>query len=407
MQSTFTAFPNTLLGNSRRMEAYYNSNSQEYVFDRDPDCFEEIFGYYQSGGKSLSKPNDVVLIDFLREIIFFDLGPSAVDQVLTQHKSFRLLASVQPVSEFMFKSYFWDLLEHPSSGKVAKSYAIVRIILMVTIALLATISSSKYNASLGISGYDEWVASPLFIVQAGLLFLITIDFLLRLVFCPHWKRFFKSPFNLIDAANSFFLTVFCLTLILTVSSGGHTESIDKHIVNIFLLCEILQLYKVYKHNSLLRAVTSTVVSKSGEILSVFIIIILAAGVFGYAFYVVEYESREEDGSLLTAVMWALVTMTTVGYGNVVPKTSLGRLVAWACILASRVLFSMLIPIFGEAYQQYVNGIKSAQQFNILVTKKENKIECLSRGSTTTSENILDDVTEVLSEDGSTYNDDKA
>ncbi|MFC5049403.1 potassium channel family protein [Rubritalea spongiae] len=71
-------------------------------------------------------------------------------------------------------------------------------------------------------------------------------------------------------------------------------------------------------------------------------------VFGFAFYLVE-SPHQEGLSLIDSVWWAMVTMTTVGYGDYFPVTFIGRFfIAYPCFLLGIGLIGYLLGSFAES-----------------------------------------------------------
>ena len=77
-------------------------------------------------------------------------------------------------------------------------------------------------------------------------------------------------------------------------------------------------------------------------------------------------SFEDAGNVLdlqsipSAMWWSIVTITTVGYGDVTPKTTAGKCVATATMLASLVVVSYPIILLGSVFQDIQNEISSAE-----------------------------------------------
>lgn len=70
------------------------------------------------------------------------------------------------------------------------------------------------------------------------------------------------------------------------------------------------------------------------------LIIIMLFLASLAMYLVEYEPTEPKG-LWDSIWWALVTVTTVGYGDIVPKTVIGRIIAFGLMVSGIVLVSLM------------------------------------------------------------------
>ena len=89
---------------------------------------------------------------------------------------------------------------------------------------------------------------------------------------------------------------------------------------------------------------STAASELGPLFGVMIVLLIAAGIAMWLAERLENSASEADSAVRTlrdGLYWAVVTMTTVGYGDKTPKTPLGRYVATLWMLSSLALVSIL------------------------------------------------------------------
>ena len=74
-QNTLEKYPDTLLGSNER-EFFYEEESNEYFFDRDPDIFRHILNYYRTG--KLHYPKHECLTQYDEELAFFGIMPDVI-----------------------------------------------------------------------------------------------------------------------------------------------------------------------------------------------------------------------------------------------------------------------------------------------------------------------------------------
>ncbi|GJM24504.1 MAG: hypothetical protein DHS20C16_09190 [Phycisphaerae bacterium] len=94
---------------------------------------------------------------------------------------------------------------------------------------------------------------------------------------------------------------------------------------------------------------------------------LAFGVMGIAtllggtsFYLVEVNVNASIGSLFDGMWWALVTITTVGYGDVTPVTPLGRIIAAVVMVAGMITLALFAGIVGSSLVRGIMSIREEQ-----------------------------------------------
>jgi hypothetical protein len=82
--------------------------------------------------------------------------------------------------------------------------------------------------------------------------------------------------------------------------------------------------------------------------------------------------RELDGgrcspyqSILLTLWWAITTMTTVGYGDTIPVTNLGRLVGGLAMLGGIIMLALPTTVFGAQFAEEYNSMKSDAQLEKL------------------------------------------
>ena len=158
-------------------------------------------------------------------------------------------------------------------------------------------------------------------LEWGFTALFTLEYALRLVCVRRPARYALSPFGLID------LLAIVPTYLALLVPGLHAL-IDVRVLRLLRIFRILKLTAyVAEYGALGRALLA-----SRRKVAVFLsFVLLVALVMGTLMYVVE---GPENGftSVPMSVYWAITTLTTVGFGDITPKTDLGRLIASVMML---------------------------------------------------------------------------
>ncbi len=94
--------------------------------------------------------------------------------------------------------------------------------------------------------------------------------------------------------------------------------------------------------------------------------------FGLLFYLVE-RSAQPELDLLDSIWWSMVTMTTVGYGDLYPQTNIGRfLIAYPCMLFGIAIIGYLLGLAAESIFDHISKKKRGL---VQITKENHIIIC--------------------------------
>jgi potassium voltage-gated channel Shaw-related subfamily C protein len=165
--------------------------------------------------------------------------------------------------------------------------------------------------------------------NAWFAFELTVRFLVS----PCKRRFFRAPVNIIDvvATLSFYLD-FLLTRLQR----------ENDILEFFSIIRIMRLFKLTRHSPGLKILIHTFKASAHELMLLifFLVIVISASLVYYAERI-QYNPSNHFTSIPVGLWW--VTMTTVGYGEMTPKTYLGMFVGSLCSAVTAVL-TIALPV---------------------------------------------------------------
>jgi voltage-gated potassium channel len=116
------------------------------------------------------------------------------------------------------------------------------------------------------------------------------------------------------------------------------------------LLGILWMFKVVPGIPGLRQLRRVLVQESGPLLSVLVIFLMVLFLASVSVYFLERDVQPATfGSVPAALWWAIATLTTVGYGDVVPITPLGRLVAAVVMICGLGVFGLWTGILATGF----------------------------------------------------------
>ncbi|MBN2111215.1 MAG: ion transporter [Methanosarcinaceae archaeon] len=249
-----------------------------------------------------------------------------------------------------WRSALYDVIFEADTpaGKDFDLLLIVSILLSVFVVMLDSIGSMRMVYGQLI--YElEWFFTILF----------TIEYVLRIICVRDRTKYILSPFGIVDLVS---IVPTYLSLFLPGSQ-------------FLLVIRVLRVLRVFRVLKLVQYVSeaemlSRALRASRQKITIFLFTVLTLVVIlGSLMYLIE---GEENGftSIPTSIFWAIVTLTTVGFGDIVPQTPLGR------ILAS------VIMILGYSIIAVPTGIVTSEiSFASIEERKRNKPErtCVSCG----------------------------
>lgn len=130
---TLAQFPDSLLGDPRRRQRYFDPMRNELFLDRSRVCFDAVLYFYQSGGR-LRRPANVPLDMFLEELHFYELGEEIIDRY-KEDEGF-LKEEERPLPANDLQRRLWMLFEHPESSGGARIIAIISVMVIVISILI-------------------------------------------------------------------------------------------------------------------------------------------------------------------------------------------------------------------------------------------------------------------------------
>ena len=202
---------------------------------------------------------------------------------------------------------------------------IVLILISVLIAMLDSVAN--YDRAWG-----QWLRAA----EWAATILLTIEYLVRLAVVREPWRYARSFFGVIDL-----LAVLPTYLSLVLVGAQHLI-----VIRVLRILRIFRILKLAQYVGEASALLDALHASRRKILLFVISVVSLATIFGAVMYLVE---GPENGftSIPRSMYWAVVTLTTVGYGDISPKTALGQALA------------SLVMILGYGILAVPTGIASA------------------------------------------------
>ena len=182
----------------------------------------------------------------------------------------------------------------------------------------------------------------------------TAELLIRFAVCPSKRKFVKQIMNWLDFAA---IIPFYVQLFL-----ANTEMNSILAIRIIRLIRVFRVFKLSRHSYSLQILGHTLRSSLSELFLLGFFLSIGVVVFSTLMYYAEHESKEKKFSSIPAgFWWAVVTMTTLGYGDIVPVTLPGKLVGTACAICGVLTIALPIPVIVSNFSLYYSHAKAKQK----------------------------------------------
>lgn len=237
------------------------------------------------------------------------------------------------------------LLEAPAnSNKLRKGiiYFIAAMILLnVAVVILETVNSLYIQYQAFFSAID-FVCVVVF----------STEYILRVWCCvcnPRFSspvrgriRYMLSPYALVDLVA---LTPFYLPMIIPI---------EFRLLRMLRLLRIFRVLRLGRYSSAFETFATVIRAKKEELVITVVMALIILVIASSAMYSVERDAQPESfGSIPDAMWWAVVTLATVGYGDVYPITPLGKILAGIVALSAIGLFALPAGIVASGFAESV------------------------------------------------------
>ncbi len=226
------------------------------------------------------------------------------------------------------KNKFYEII-FEADTKAGKTFDIILSIVILVSVLLVMLESvqhinARYNRFLKIA---EWFITIIF----------TIEYIIRIIIVKKAWRYITSFYGIID------LMAVIPTYLSLVFIGGQSLVV----IRILRLLRVFRILKLSRYSAAGRSLAKALWSSRAKIGVFLFFVFMLVVIIGTIMYLIE---GEENGfkSIPLSIYWAIVTLTTVGYGDISPSTATGQFLA------------SIVMIMGYAIIAVPTGIVTAE-----------------------------------------------
>ena len=189
----------------------------------------------------------------------------------------------------------------------------------------------------------------------------TIEWIVRLALCPGKRSFFTSFHNIVD--------ILCvlptwINLIMEACVGRNvTITVVRvhYTLSTIRALRIFRVFKVGKRYDGLRVLLLSMKASMKELLLLVVFLAIAVLIFSFAVFVAELDEDGNFDSVFIGFWWSIITMTTVGYGDKVPRSLPGYLVGGMCAVTGLIIIGLPVPVIASNFGIYYGHLRQRQR----------------------------------------------
>ncbi|KAH0558119.1 hypothetical protein KQX54_014510 [Cotesia glomerata] len=275
-----------------------------------------------------------------------------------------------------FQERLYVFLEHPG-GWICFVYHFT-VFMVVLVCLIFSVLST-------IEQYSNFANETLFWMEICLVVFFGVEYMIRLwsagcrskyMGCWGRLRFIRKPICIIDL-----IVVVASIVVLSVGSNGQVFATSA--IRGIRFLQILRMLHVDRQGGTWRLLGSVVFIHRQELITTLYIGFLGLIFSSYFVYLAEKDAVGPDGktdfaSYADALWWGVITVTTIGYGDTVPQTWMGKIVASCFSVFAISFFALPAGILGSGFALKVQQKQRQKHFNRQIPAAAMLIQCLWR-----------------------------
>ncbi|XP_012513271.1 PREDICTED: potassium voltage-gated channel subfamily G member 2 [Propithecus coquereli] len=309
----------------------YDVSRDEFFFDRSPCAFRAIVALLRAGKLRLLR--GPCALAFRDELAYWGIDEARLERCC-------LSVSAQPGAELRESG-----TRIPSGGRAAGLTA-------------------RWPGEHVLRGECSRKCHSLFVLETVCVAWFSFEFLLRSLQAESKCAFLRTPLNIIDILA---ILPFYVSLLVGLAAGGPGGSklLERAglVLRLLRALRVLYVMRLARHSLGLRSLGLTVRRCAREFGLLLLFLCVAMALFAPLVHLAERElgARRDFSSVPASYWWAVISMTTVGYGDMVPRSLPGQVVALSSILSGILLMAFPVTSIFHTFSRSYSELKEQQR----------------------------------------------
>ncbi|XP_061745480.1 potassium voltage-gated channel subfamily D member 1 [Nerophis ophidion] len=385
-KNTLDRYPDTLLGSSEK-EFFYNDDTQEYFFDRDPEMFRHILNFYRTG--KLHYPRHECIQAFDEELAFYGIVPEIIGDCCMEEYRDRKKENQERLAEdteanedaplpphSTSRERLWRAFENPHTSTMALVFYYVTgffIAVSVIANVVETVPCSAVKEGGKHLPCGEKFKLAFFCMDTACVLIFTFEYLMRLFAAPGRCKFMRSVMSVIDVVA---IMPYYIGLVMPENEDVSGAFVTLRVFRVF------RIFKFSRHSQGLRILGYTLKSCASELGFLLFSLTMAIIIFATVMFYAEKGTKGSTFTSIPASFWyTIVTMTTLGYGDMVPNTIAGKIFGSICSLSGVLVIALPVPVIVSNFSRIYHQNQRADKMRAQQKVRMARIRMAKKGTT--------------------------
>ncbi|XP_018409895.1 PREDICTED: potassium voltage-gated channel subfamily G member 3 isoform X4 [Nanorana parkeri] len=355
----------------------YDKERNEFFFDRHSEAFGFIMMYVKYG--KLRFVPQMCELSFYNEMIYWGLECSQLEYCCQRRLDDRMSDTytylsdeskpdestvkedLPPPEDKKWLERMRMTFEEPTSSLAAQILAVVSILfVIVSMVVLCASTLPDWKTAENRSVEEHSVFCFHRIIEAICIGWFTAECIVRFIVSKNKCDFVRKPLNIIDMLA---ISPYYVSVIMTIFTDENPQLQRAGVtLRVLRMMRIFWVIKLARHFIGLQTLGLTLKRCYREMIMLLVFICVAMAIFGALAQLLEHgldlETKNEDySSIPAACWWVIISMTTVGYGDMYPISVPGRILGGICVVSGIVLLALPITFIYHSFVQCYHELK--------------------------------------------------
>lgn len=245
------------------------------------------------------------------------------------------------------KRRVFEILEVPPVGDAWATLVERAIVVLIVVNVLAVILET-------VPDYKRDYERIFLSIEVGTVFCFAVEYLLRIWIADEHAPF--KRYGRVGARFHYMLSPSAIIDLLSVAPTLVGFSFGVYDVNVLVVFRLLRFLKLARYSAGMSSLFNAVASERRALFASAVIMIgLVVTAASFMHWIEGHVQPEKFGSIPLAMYWAITTLTTVGYGDMVPITPLGRALAGIVMVFGFCMFALPVGIIATAFAREIHS----------------------------------------------------